>query len=111
MSPMDVAAVVPWVFAIAGGLWIARLAVRAAAHADTRPVLVQWARWNLVVAVLGMVSLAVHTTDLGMVLAGCYVAIVGVDVAVVRPVARWRHGRCGLSPGATGSSDARPEVA
>lgn len=110
MSPMDVAAVVPWVFAIAAGLWTARLAARAAAHAATRPVLVRWARGNLVVAVMGIVSLVVHTTDLGMVLAGCYVAIVGVDVAVVRPVARWRHGRRGLSPGA-GSSDTRPEVA
>lgn len=110
MSPMDVVAVVPWVFAIAGGLWTARLAVRAAAHAATRPVFVRWARGNLVVAILGIVSLVVHTTALGMVLAGCYVAIVGVDVAVVRPVARWRHGRCGVGPGATGSSDTRPEV-
>lgn len=111
MCPMDVAVVLPWVFAIAGGLWTARVAVRAAAHSAIRPVLVRWTLGNLVVAVVGIVSLVVYPTDLGMVLAGCYVAIVGVDVVVVRSVARWWQGRRGLSPGAAGASDIRPEVA
>lgn len=91
MSVMDVAAVVPWVTAILGVLWTARLAMRAASDVTARSAVARSARSDLVLAAVAMVSLAAHRTDLGMLLAGCYVLIVAIDVAVIRPIVR---GRC-----------------
>lgn len=100
MNVVDLVAVVPWLFALPGALWTTRLAIRSSSDTAVRPAFRRSARRDVVLAVLAMVLLAVHRTDMGMSLAGCYVSIVATDVLVIRPITRGRRGdsqRCGAS--------------